>query len=469
MNEQELPVSDLLAARRVADAGTDFWNDLEAQLATEPAPLLDATTLVPARDVDTELDTGLDRLHGWRSRRWLIVTAAAAAIVAIIFGINALTEDTGPTPVISDITTTTRAATTTSAAPTTTIPPEEDATPSVDPEPFQLFNPDWQEAIDARLDVSATVAAVDVSADELSTTSGIGADAGSVWISTGNACPCELIRIDPATSQVATRLEFAEVLSRPLVTAGGIWVVAGGTLYRIDPQTNDIVAEIPAPSEGPFTGGIAATSNAVWALAATDCCFPWDHTGLALVRIDPGTNSVVATIGLGVNGFQPVVAARDGDVWVSGGFPVVGIEPTGVERIDPTTDAVVATIELPGIAAILIGDDAVWAFGGDALHRIDPVTDTVVASIPGPNPDGGFDVNFGRVLLENAVIVSKRGWLYRIDTVSNELETVFDLGAGSFGVWHLAIAGDDLWIAGFVPDVARIPLDALSPQPESSE
>jgi len=60
-----------------------------------------------------------------------------------------------------------------------------------------------------------------------------------------------------------------------------------GTVVRIDPATNDVKATIRA---GRTVGGVAAGDGAVWAA---------DPGGDALVRIDPGHNRVAERIRLG--------------------------------------------------------------------------------------------------------------------------------------------------------------------------
>jgi hypothetical protein len=134
MNEHELPVTDLLAARRIADAGPDFWTNLQAQLSTEPTPNVTATTTATTRNVDAEVDTRNAALHRRRPRPWLIATAAAAAIVALVFsiiGLSARNDDDAPT--ITDSTTTSQPAPTTSLTTTTSTTPsavEDDVAPA---------------------------------------------------------------------------------------------------------------------------------------------------------------------------------------------------------------------------------------------------------------------------------------------------------------------------------------------------
>jgi virginiamycin B lyase len=74
-------------------------------------------------------------------------------------------------------------------------------------------------------------------------------------------------------------------------------------------------------------------------------------------RIDPATDSIVATIPVGLDPFG--IAVREGDVWVANRTSFT------VSRIDPRTNGVVATIQIgnrpQGIAA---GNGAVWVSVG---------------------------------------------------------------------------------------------------------
>jgi DNA-binding beta-propeller fold protein YncE len=99
----------------------------------------------------------------------------------------------------------------------------------------------------------------------------------------------------------------------------------GGTVYRIDPATNTVVASISTPL--PFATGIAVGHGAVW------------------------------------------VPARENKV---------------VYRIDPATNAVIATIEMPSaIGGLDVGPDAVWTsgFGDGKVFKIDPATNQIVGSV----------------------------------------------------------------------------------------
>ena len=50
-------------------------------------------------------------------------------------------------------------------------------------------------------------------------------------------------------------------------------------------------------------------------------------------------------------------------------------------RIDPATNKVLATISLPSAGWTAASSDAVWVTNGNGVTRIDPATNTVVANV----------------------------------------------------------------------------------------
>ena len=85
--------------------------------------------------------------------------------------------------------------------------------------------------------------------------------------------------------------------------AESIWIVtdANGTLARIDPATNSVVAEIYVPS-GSY--GIAFGDGAIWVTSTSR-----DN----VTRVDPQTNLIVETISVGKA--PRFIAAGLGAVW----------------------------------------------------------------------------------------------------------------------------------------------------------
>lgn len=102
-----------------------------------------------------------------------------------------------------------------------------------------------------------------------------------------------------------------------LLAAGSVWVTRGSpdgdSVLRIDPGTNRIVARIPI---GPFGaapgwevggGGIAEGAGAIWVVGTAG-------RGALLTRIDPGNDEVVATIDLDAR-FGGDAAVTETGVW----------------------------------------------------------------------------------------------------------------------------------------------------------
>ena len=185
-----------------------------------------------------------------------------------------------------------------------------------------------------------------------------------------------------------------------------------GSVVRIDPSTNAVVAAIPvgAPAFSGGPGGMTSTASAVWVAVP--------NIG-GVVRIDPATNSITGYVAAGPCG---VPAAGDGRVWLpSGGcglpssaiaridassatldfsanpggvawFSAVGFGSTwvsvtsascppkcpptsrGLVRLDPTSGAVLARLPTDGFGFVAVGAGSVWMGMGEAgrVVRIDP-------------------------------------------------------------------------------------------------
>jgi YVTN family beta-propeller protein len=155
--------------------------------------------------------------------------------------------------------------------------------------------------------------------------SGIALGEGALWV-IGSA---DIVRIDPSTGEIVARIPIAQnptgAAPNPTALAvgeGAVWVasraltftstyiksqvpIRRGTVSRIDPRTNAVVATIPVGAD-PF--GIAVGEGSVWVA---------NRRGFSISRIDPRTNKVVAAIPVGNR--PQGVAAGAGAVWVSVG------------------------------------------------------------------------------------------------------------------------------------------------------
>jgi YVTN family beta-propeller protein len=117
-----------------------------------------------------------------------------------------------------------------------------------------------------------------------------------------------------------------------LILPDSVWIgnKPKNTITRLDPKTNTIVATIPV-GHLPCSG-LAAGFGSVW---VPNC---GDKT---LSRIDVATNKVVATIPLGPADSEGAITASEDSIWYL-------TDPKGVlSRIDPATNQAVAEIAVP--------------------------------------------------------------------------------------------------------------------------
>ena len=181
----------------------------------------------------------------------------------------------------------------------------------------------------------------------------------SVWVATGK----QVLNVDPATGR--TRSTIAAPTSYVAFGAGSVWGLSNGDLQRYDPRSGELLATVPL--KGHQGTEVAVTGDAVWVTSK--------ETG-SVVRVDPATNAVVATVktGLGAHG----IIADETGVWVT------NYSANTVSRIDPATDKVAATIENVGSGVgIAAGDGAVWvSTKSEGVARIDPSTNEVTPLQP---------------------------------------------------------------------------------------
>jgi dipeptidyl aminopeptidase/acylaminoacyl peptidase len=246
------------------------------------------------------------------------------------------------------------------------------------------------------------------------------------------------------------------------VGAGAVWVTVNDFpqdehwLLRIDPETNEIVANIPVNS----AGHVAVGSAAVWTI---------DDIGGSrdgVLRIDPTTNEVMATIPVGSYAFD--VAVDSTGVWVTRDIDSAG-RSGEVIRIDPLTNEIVARIPVKGrIRDVVVGGGGVWVHDststlreGPSLVHVDPLTEQVVGRIPG--------LAVGDVAAQSGVVWFQ-GWLssiepsvgtgagdrllaLRMDSATNRLvgEPVRLDGFRPF-----AVVEDGVWFVGEGPSVSHL-------------
>ena len=276
---------------------------------------------------------------------------------------------------------------------------------------------------------------------------------GSYWVRI--APGFSLYRFDTSTGQATARIEglqTAPFAFSQYVAAGegAIWTsnVNSGSVTRIDPATNRVVATIrvwptnfcgPDPStscSGPTA--IAFTPGAVWVIL---------HHEWAVVRIDPATNSVVATVSLGSGppqGPQELTVAN-GFVYAGGSSGFGG--PASLERIDPATNVATPVINIANGCDAKAGMGThVWVVSGltacgpglpASLLDIDGMSRTVAGSVPLDNSPYALAAGWGSIW----ALTDK---LNRIDPTSHAATGTIQLPGGQS---YMAADARQLWLS----------------------
>jgi YVTN family beta-propeller protein len=180
-------------------------------------------------------------------------------------------------------------------------------------------------------------------------------EGGFVWV--GNHDDSTVSKIDPKTNKVVDTIALPPPTGFLGVSPGSVWIAskANDEVMKIDPGTDKVVASVLVPG-GPTWSSFGAQS--LWV------CIH-DSTSLGLSRLDPTTNTVLATIDIGsTQGYScGGVAASDSGVWVEL-LDSTQTYDLGMVRIDPATNKVVATIILPQsspTSTLAVDGQGVWS------------------------------------------------------------------------------------------------------------
>jgi YVTN family beta-propeller protein len=177
---------------------------------------------------------------------------------------------------------------------------------------------------------------------------------GSIWMITDAAGT--LARIDPDTNAVVAEVSIAAGASALAFGDDAVFVasVTQDTLTRVNGHTN-VVTEIIKVGRGP--SAVTVGSGAVWTLNSGDG---------TVSRIDSKTNKVIATIKAGVTASGGSIVVGEGSVWLSA-------PGTPLTRIDPVTNHVLQQFSGPGGGAMAVGLKSLWiAATPTAIWRVDP-------------------------------------------------------------------------------------------------
>jgi YVTN family beta-propeller protein len=245
------------------------------------------------------------------------------------------------------------------------------------------------------------------------------------------------------------------------IGSGSAWVANSGegTVSRIDLRGNRQVARIPVGDPAALIGceshNVHQTPHGDFRIR--NCDLPkavavstgavWTGRGdtMSLVRIDPTTGRVVATIPIDVEAWY--IAASDTAVWVS------DWRSDTVVRVDPATNRPVATIpNLPnGPTGIAIAPGSVWVASSRAnvLTKIDSATNQVVASLPTDLVPLPVTYAYGSIWVRNE-FREGNGTVQRVDPQTSRVVATIPVGPeiGRDGLDSLADLAGGVWVAG---------------------
>lgn len=211
---------------------------------------------------------------------------------------------------------------------------------------------------------------------------------------------------------------------------GSLWLGDdAGRLLRIDPSTGDVLASIDAG--GVPCGPIIAASTSMW---LTTCGAGLTTEAAVTLRVDPATN-VVTNRYDGAGGDGIGMAAMNGLVWF-----VSDVKAGTLTAVDAATGTRVRDLALgTAVRHMTAGFGSLWVspVGRAAVLRIDPETGAELATVP-LSGDGGYLVTAGDAIW----VAEPHQWLIgRIEPVTDRLSV--ESGA-SPGVAHLEITDTGL-------------------------
>jgi YVTN family beta-propeller protein len=209
--------------------------------------------------------------------------------------------------------------------------------------------------------------------------SGLAFGQGSVWVT--SAGYGTVSRIDPQTDEVVAKIKVGrgDVDIAVDESSGAVWVASaylpknyGGydnpkysedrNLTRVDPETNRVVEEIPIEAHSQYggAGNVAVGEGAVWVLSEDG----------KLLKVDPATNEIAAMVTVG--DWSSHLAVYGGGVWA-----MVQVKQFRLVRVDPRTMHIVASEDIGPIAKIgegglTAGGGYVWFSSGEGLARVSP-------------------------------------------------------------------------------------------------
>jgi hypothetical protein len=175
-----------------------------------------------------------------------------------------------------------------------------------------------------------------------------------------------LSRIDPLTGRVTATLAIPAA-DGVVYGAGSLWVTSSNEMLRLDPRSGKIVGRFPVASG---TTPFVFADGSLWALQTDEI-----NVKATVVRIDPDTGSIIASIGF-PDLVSVVTAAPDGTIWAAENS---GLPHPHLWTIDPATNTTSGQVDLGNVTSSIqdlkvAADGTVWVslFDANLVLRIQP-------------------------------------------------------------------------------------------------
>jgi virginiamycin B lyase len=255
-----------------------------------------------------------------------------------------------------------------------------------------------------------------------------------VWVS--NSPKHSVSRIDPKANKIVETIAVGKNPCSGLATGfGSLWVPNCGdpSVSRVDLKTATVSATLPL-TIGNREGGLTTAAGSVWLMT--------DAKG-TLARIDPASNKVVAEIYVSPGSFA--VAFGEGAVWVT------STEKNLLTRVNPHNNLVEEMITVgPRPRFLAVGEGSVWTInqGDGTISRVDAKTNKVVATIAAGIPGPGGEISVG----EGSVWITSFEYpITRIDPTTNKVAQQFygeggdAIRVGHGSVWLSNLRQANVW------------------------
>lgn len=269
----------------------------------------------------------------------------------------------------------------------------------------------------------------------------VAAGFGSIWVTTHRGTV--LYRIDPNTDRVTAQIDVGqESCSLMAIGAARVWTLpcASGNTIVVNPATNQIDRTLP-----PAALSIAFANGRPWLTSRVND---------PLTELDPVTFRITATLKVA----NTVIFAGAGKIFTANPSPLTG-EWNGstITEIDPDTHRVLRTFTTPDpgtYASVIYAFGRIWLKGSDTdkLIAIEPGSGVATTyTIPGWSALDqfyGMDITTG---LGDLWIRTANGTVSRIEPRDAKVIATYPADPAAGG-GDIVVDNGSLWIANFGTD-----------------